>query len=391
MKKMFLSSCTTGTIRIDSKTSVVIRRNSIISASLNISEYFVDDSIFFDACERERGRSLIYANGKTGIEITAERNAVLNGQGKLCVGDKFEYKRPGLIRIVNCRDIKISNLILLDSACWAISLENCDNVVIDNVNIVSKWASNNTGIDIDCCRNVIVKNCVLDVGDDAIAVKSTEKFQSENILIENCTIASEWSAFKLGTETVGDFSNIIFKNSVVQYSNGCAIKIVPTDGGKVKDVLIENIEILDSTGPIFIANGQRNASYRGESSKEESTISGVILSDIKANVHISDGEFANGIGDCVFITGTKRRKIENVVLQNCCFEMPGGNNAERNFSVQELFDQYPEYYTLGLSPASGAYFRHINGLTIDNVNIELKEHDKRQKIIYEDVNGLKNN
>ena len=58
------------------------------------------------------------------------------------------------------------------------------------------------GIDPDCCRNVVIANCIVSTGDDAIVVKSTGPMSRrygvcENITITNCVLHSRDSALKL--------------------------------------------------------------------------------------------------------------------------------------------------------------------------------------------------
>lgn len=39
---------------------------------------------------------------------------------------------------------------------------------------------------------------------------------TENVLVRNRPLTSDWGAFKLGTESMGDFKNIRFVDSVIQ-------------------------------------------------------------------------------------------------------------------------------------------------------------------------------
>lgn len=386
LNKKYLTSKTTGTIKIESETCVVIKQCSTINASLNVNDYVTDKMFFYDASGRENGRSLFYAIDKENIELTAERNGIINGQGKVA-NTKGTNAVPGLIRFVNCKNVKITNLTLIDSAFWGIYLQNCENVEINGLTIVSKWCSNNFGICIDSSKNVDISNCTFDTGDDAISIRTTSKVSCENITINNCEISSVWSAIKLGTESVGDFKNITFKNCLVKQALGCALKVAVVDGGQVDGLLIDNIKMQNVTGPIFIVNGFRNAKYYEEDNDSEniSKINNVTIKNVFADVIASQSHFSQEVGDCVFVSGRPNAKINGLTIENCEFNMPGGNLVENDYLVEELLDQYPEYYSLGLSPSFGAYFRHVENLKLKDVKIKEKEEDIREKIIFEDV------
>ena len=89
------------------------------------------------------------------------------------------------------------------------------------------------------------------------------------------------------------------------------------------------------------------------------------------------------------ITGTKANPIENVIISDSEFTMPGGEPEKVDLYVEELGTSYPEFYTLGELPASGVYFRHVHGIKLKNVSIKLKKEDARPKIVSDDVKLLK--
>lgn len=390
MQVQYILSKETGTIKIASNTKIVVRKGAVISSSLNIDDYLDSGDFYVDVLGRESGRTLFYAKDKHDFEILGEDGSAINGRGSSWFSNEASNRRPGLIRLVNCKNVKLRNLVMIDSPCWAIQLSNCENVEIENVNIISKWGACNTGINVDSCKNVHISNCVFDLGDSCVAIKTTTISSCENILVENCIFSTNWSAFLIGTETVGDIKNVSFKNNLIRRADGCVIKIVPTDGGNVENVLVDNIDVKSGTGPVFIANGKRNARYYGNDGSESgSSISDVILRNIKADIYLNESPLYGGCGDCVFISGNETVRLKNILIEDCYFKMPGGKTLDEEYAVQELADQYPDYYILGVAPASCMYVRHVDGVTIKNVEIDLKEYDKREKIVFEDVSDCK--
>ncbi len=388
MRIKYIRSEELGTTKISSGTKVVIAAGAVVLASTAIVDYPRLNNMYIDSMGHENGRTLFYANGSCDIQIVGENGSIINGGGFGCRVDDRANSRPGLIRFVNCKNVKLENLSLVDSPCWAVQFMNCENVIVEKVSIVSKWGGCNNGIDLISCKNVKISNCTFDTGDACVAVKTITKEPCENIVIENCTMSSDFSVLKIGTESVGDFKDIVFRNCVVKRAECCAIEVVPTDGGSVNGLTIDNVNIKSATGPIFIANGTRNASFVGAPvSGLPSSISNVFLKNIQADVHISESQLYGGAGcgDCVFISGTKSQRIKNIVIENSQFNMPGGKIKDKSYVVQELKDEYPEYYILGVAPASGIYVRHADGVSLKNIIIEIKEDDNRKKVVFDDT------
>ena len=75
-------------------------------------------------------------------------------------------------------------------------------------------------MDITGCQNVLITDCSVDTGDDAICLKSENPYGSEprllkNIVVTNCHLTTCCNGFKFGTSSEGGFENITFSNSVV--------------------------------------------------------------------------------------------------------------------------------------------------------------------------------
>ena len=55
-------------------------------------------------------------------------------------------------------------------------------------------------------------------------------------------------------------------------------------------------------------------------------------------------------------------------------------------NVPEKAQDYPEVYAYGkILPAKGIYFRHIEGLTLENVTVETYREDVREDFVFDNV------
>ena len=74
----------------------------------------------------------------------------------------------------------------------------CEDLLIQGVTIENNMMNRNgDGIDIDCCRNVRVSDCVITAGDDALTLRSGHRHWDkprpcENITVSNCILRSQW-------------------------------------------------------------------------------------------------------------------------------------------------------------------------------------------------------
>ncbi|MFA6744068.1 MAG: glycoside hydrolase family 28 protein, partial [Candidatus Neomarinimicrobiota bacterium] len=81
------------------------------------------------------------------------------------------YLRPNFIQFYKCKNILIENVTLKRSPMWEIHPVLCENMTVRKVTIVSH-GPNNDGCNPESCRNVLIKDCYFDTGDDCIAIKS---------------------------------------------------------------------------------------------------------------------------------------------------------------------------------------------------------------------------
>ena len=86
--------------------------------------------------------------------------------------------RPHLVEPMFVTNFRIENVSLKDSPFWTLHPYACDGVLIRGLRITadSKRGHNTDGIDPDSCNNVLVENCYVRVGDDAVAIKSGVDF-----------------------------------------------------------------------------------------------------------------------------------------------------------------------------------------------------------------------
>jgi len=247
-------------------------------------------------------------------------------------------------------------------------------------------------MDIDGCKNVIIANCLGDTDDDGITLKSTSPKITENVTITGCILSSHCNALKLGTESTGGFRNITVSNIVIKPSRVVStiygkpggtsgITLATVDGGMLKGVLISNVRIEGPQVPLCIRLGNRARKYT-----ESATAPGYgYLDDVMISNITADNVDSIGCS----ITGIPGHPVKNISLSNIKINFAGGGSlADREKTVPELEDSYPEGTMWGNLPAYGMYIRHAENISLSGVCFTFNAAESRPALIAEDVNGL---
>ena len=257
-----------GTIYLKSHGGIYLEKGAKIRASHNHSDYNAPDF-----CPQNRvfpsefmaGTHLICAVEQEDIVITGF--GVVDGDSHYWVNEKYmhantrffnhppaEANRPAqMIFFAECKNIRVIDVNLINSPFWHLFFHGCTDVTVKGLHISGErmqWV--NDGIDIDCCSRVTVSDCVIDTGDDGIAVRAVGKplvakdAVCEDVSISNCTITSyvdHGIRIGVGNGIIRNcsFSNITIKDSLLGIGITCRFS---PNGDAVS---VENIRFSDVT------------------------------------------------------------------------------------------------------------------------------------------------
>lgn len=385
----------TGSLNLKNNVTIELLKGAVLLGSTNLADYEEHIPKLKSYNDIFLRHSLFYAERVENISIIGE--GIIDGQGSYFVRTTKEkpqryMNRPFIIRFIECKNVKIEGIQMQNSAMWMQQYLACEFLTIRGIKVYNHANYNNDMIDIDGCKNVIISDCFGDTDDDGITLKSTSERITENVTITNCVISSHCNAIKFGTESVGGFKNITISNIVVkpsesktkiygQHSGISGITMGLVDGGILDGVLINNIRIDGPQVPIYLRLGNRGRAISAEMDKPEvGTFQNVKISNIIAT---NTGQYGCSV------TGIPNFPIKNVSLSNISIQFKGGITKQISMEVPELEDYYPESNMFGNLPSYGFYFRHVEGLILDNISLGLDEKDSRYAIMFNDVNKLK--
>jgi polygalacturonase len=195
--------------------------------------------------------------GVNGVTQTVARNklAELNSQQvdptKRIFGDG-SYLRPNMVQFVNCKNIRISDVKMLNSPMWFMHPLLSENITIENVKVISH-GPNNDGCDPESCKNVLIKNCLFNTGDDCIAIKSGRDEDgrrigrpAENHIIEGCMMKDGHGGVGIGSEVSGGVRNIYTVNCIMDSPDlwiVLRLKTSSSRGGIIENIFMKDVKV----------------------------------------------------------------------------------------------------------------------------------------------------
>ncbi len=363
-----------GTILLKSDVNLMLHEKATLLGSTDISDYQMIDG-FKDGRGSTMGYCFIGGSDCNNCSISGK--GTINGNGKLLLEKNGRGKRPFLVRFVRCKNLVVSEVTMTGPAAWTMHLFECRNARAEQVVIRSRGLGNNDGIDIDSCDGVVVKDCDIDSGDDAVCLKTTGPKPCRNIEVSGCKLNTGQGAFKIGTESYGDFENIQFHHCQIESTRG--IKIHSVDGAHLKNLRISDLIIEKATVAIMIRLGARLKTFReGYPKKIAGSMQKIVIKNIKVNQ-------ASQIG--LLISGIPGSRIENVKISNVSVQLSGGGKAEEAKTIlAENEADYPEITMFGKTmPAYGVYIRHAKKVNFEQTILTTSKEDGRPSLVGIDV------
>jgi polygalacturonase len=363
-----------GTIYFKNGVTLRLAAGCTLLGSTDLKDYPPTVPAFRSYTDNYTDKSLIYGENVEKIAITGL--GTIDGQGASFEGP---YKvRPYMIRFIQCRNVAVKDITIKDSPMWVQHYLACDDVRITGITVRSLVNHNNDGIDIDSCRRVVISNCNIESGDDAIVFKSTSAKICRDVAVSNCILSSRCNALKMGTESNGGFQNIVITGCTIYDTNLAGIALEIVDGGTMDGVVVSDITMRKIGAPIFMRLGNRARTFTNNMEKPGiGAMRNIIISNIGASG-------ANSTG-CA-ISGLPEAKIENVTLSNLRLSFEGGGTkADAEREIPEKPTDYPEYSMFGRLSAYGLYCRHVKDLKLLNVQLQLAKPDQRHAVVLEDV------
>eukprot|EP01104_Vermistella_antarctica_P003951 TRINITY_DN1435_c0_g1_i1.p1 TRINITY_DN1435_c0_g1~~TRINITY_DN1435_c0_g1_i1.p1 ORF type:complete len:470 (+),score=39.69 TRINITY_DN1435_c0_g1_i1:215-1624(+) len=241
-----------GPLRLRSNSHVILGEGSVLEAISDRGAYPLVSS----RCEGQRCKSfapVVSAHGQHNVTISGK--GTIDGRGaywwKLYRERKVsQHTRPTLLSFSECQDVTIRDIHLRNSPFWTVHLLFSRGIDIDGIHIFNPPRSPNTdGINPDSSSDIVIRNSIIDVGDDCIAIKSGKgkdgrllNRPTTNVLISHCHMFHGHGGVTFGSETSGGINGVIVRDCVFQNTaRGIRLKTHKSRGGSIYNITYENI------------------------------------------------------------------------------------------------------------------------------------------------------
>ncbi len=252
-----------GALFFKPKTHLLVEQGGRLKGSDDIADYPILDT-------RIEGRSVKYfaalINADNADGFTISGKGTIDGNGMRfwrafwlrrewnlqCTN--MDEQRPRLVYVSNSRDVQIEDVTMQNSPFWTCHLYRCERVKILDATIVAPFepvkAPSSDAIDIDVCRDVLVKGCYMSVNDDAIALKggkgpyadmAPENGGNEHILIEDCTFGRCHSCLTCGSESIHNRNVLMRRIRVDKADRLLWLKMRPDTPQNYEYITVEHI------------------------------------------------------------------------------------------------------------------------------------------------------
>jgi polygalacturonase len=264
----------TGTIRLYSNMNLDLEAGAVLSGSTDDKDYLFQKDFGFTGLGAGDKTGILVAHNEENISITgtgiingngefsmymdslqsgADFNLANTRQGKDYMNPKYgredgpvlwkgDYAtRPGVMIIFSdCKNVRISNIKIQESPNWTIAFFNSSDITVNGISIENNMnIPNSDGIDMYDSKNIRISDCLIQAGDDALAVVS-----SSNITATNCILHSRSCGIRVGYNVYNDNNsgNLLFNNIRI-YDSNRGIGIFQRRGGNMENMIFSNMII----------------------------------------------------------------------------------------------------------------------------------------------------
>lgn len=237
--------------------------------------------------------------------------------------DIKDFLRPNLLVITKCKKVLLEGVTFQNSPAWCLHPLMSENLTLRNLTIKNpEYAHNGDGMDIESCKNFLVDGCTIDVGDDAICIKSGKDEEgrkrgmpTENGIIRNCIVYNGHGGFVVGSEMSGGARNIfVYDCTFAGTDKGLRFKSVRGRGGIVENIYAKNIFMKDIAQEAIFFDMYYFVKFATDSPRDERPVVNE-GTPIFRNMKF-ENIVCKGANKGIFVRGLSEMPIQNIQMSN---------------------------------------------------------------------------
>ncbi len=322
----------------------------------------------YEGVDRDIYMPLIFGRNLKNVTLCGKGTIEGNGGPWWTVRCDWPFPRPKSVVFQDSENIVIRDVTIRNSPCWTVVPLRSRNILVDGIKVFNPFESPNTdGCDPDSCRDVEIRNCLFDVGDDCIAIKSGTEYNrefipSENIYVHDCTMRHGHCGVGIGSEMSGGVRNVRVEDcTFMDTERGLRLKTRRGRGGFVDGVSLTRVKMHNVLVP-FVINMRYFCGPDGIAKCVSDTAPYPVSKSTPSvkNISLIDFEATDINAAALYISGLSEAPIENVVLRNVNLEI--AENAVPG--IPDAAIDAPFTWKAGL------ILKFANGLRMDNVRVK---------------------
>jgi polygalacturonase len=367
----------TGSIVLPSRTTLRIEAGAVILGSQDPSDYPLRAQSW-EGTIRETHDPLIGAHDAHDVAVSG--NGVVDGCGHpwwAACREKRITSRPRLLGFERCRRLRIEGITLTNSPAWTVHPFECSDVLVSGVTIQNPPDSPNTdGINPDSCSDVRISDCLVNVGDDCITLKSgasedgTGTFKPcERISITNCHLSQGHGGIVIGSEMSGGVRDVTIANCILHGTDrGIRIKTRRGRGGVVENLTATNIIMRNVGCPLVAQMYYRYTNLRPElvawaSSLEPQPVTQA--TPLIRRLRLQGVTAVDVGGPCLaYLHGLPEAPIRDLTISDCELYHAAEPDPAMIQPAMMLIKERTDYAT------GGIFATHVHGIRLRNVVLD---------------------
>ncbi len=370
----------------------------------------------------------LYANGAENIAVTGRGRLIGPAQGGTIRQGRpqndgeispdtpveeriFDGKQgrgiqlPTFFGPINCKNVYLEGLSFENTAFWNIAPVYCENVIIRGVKVSSYGIPCGDGVDITCCRHVLVEYVTTDCGDDNIAIKGgRNEFgyrvnrASENIVVRNCLALRGMGGLAVGSETAGWIRNLYAYDCVCDGTRvGIRLKTRRPRGGGGENLHFERIRLKTEAGAMaWEMLGTSN--FVGGLASRLPAPALTHMTPAFRNVEIREVA-VEGCRELVYVQGIPESPARNIRIEH----VTADTRRDTSKTAYGVYKPKPSNYVIDIVDADGVELRNFKvisdksevrivdgrNITFENIALDLCGQELKTEISGDMVRNLR--
>ncbi|HMP92937.1 MAG TPA: glycosyl hydrolase family 28 protein, partial [Phnomibacter sp.] len=274
----------------------------------------------------------VLMNGKTLADYTAIK----------------DFLRPNLLVLNQCKNILLEGVTFQNSAAWCLHPLMSEHITLRNLQVRNPWyAQNGDGLDLESCSYILMENCVLDVGDDGICIKSGRDeagrqrgMPTHHGVFKNNTVYHAHGGFVIGSEMSGGAHDLFVENSTfIGTDIGLRFKTTRGRGGIVEHIYIANTTMRDIPGEAILFDMYYMAKDPVPLAGEQRELPAIEVKPVteatpQFRKFVIDNVVCIGAEKAVFIRGLPEMPVQDLSLSNLVIQSKEGIECQEAANIR---------------------------------------------------------